>query len=130
MSELVIWNTQLPVDQQVQAELVHHVDQMQLIAEVAKEAMDEISNIHGYAEYKTVTTLAAAEAIRKAATLNGTGAIEEVAHKQRTLRYLERTNQIIELASGKIVRQVDSVSNVQVMRQAPRRTLLSRLLEP
>jgi hypothetical protein len=65
--DIIVRESKLPAKGKIQEIYLAQTQQMRLIAEAAQEAMDEVSNVHGYATFKTVSTLAAMEVLRKAA---------------------------------------------------------------
>jgi hypothetical protein len=104
MNEIIPHTRNLPIiDQRVHRELARTNDQMRLIAERAKSAMDEISGVHTYAEYKLVTTLAAADLLRKAGSAaDSTPVAETAAYHQLRETYLAAMNQVAQNADVRV----------------------------
>jgi len=109
MAEVVVWQQTSPLAQYVQKQAARHIGNMQLIAEVAKVAMDEVSNIHGYAGYKVATTLVAAEVIQKVAASGELTPDLAAASQQQAEEYLAQMSQIAQSAGAKIVGSVDQL---------------------
>ena len=104
MTDMVLWEGKLPVERKLAKTLALHCGTIHLVAEVARVAMDQVSDLHGYAEYKVVTTLAAAELVQQGASSSVEPIpLEGAARSYRTKSYLDGMTRITETADARIV---------------------------
>ena len=88
-------------------DLVKHLERMERLVEVTKEAMDQTSEVYGYGDYKAITTLSAGELLRRASELNGSLTSEQAAALERLrTHYLERMDLLAACASDTLLREV------------------------
>lgn len=107
MSKIAVWQGNLPANRKVAQELARQMGRMELVAEIAKGAMNEVSDIHGYGVYRAATALATGEMIKQAA--GGVTPEQQAALQQQGKRYLEVMGHIAGSASAKIALSVDKV---------------------
>lgn len=87
MNDIVPFNKNLPAERAIGGQVARHMDSMRNIAELAKAAMDEISETTGYSVYKTATTLAGAEVIKRA--IGELPPNQQAAFQAQLLQYLQ-----------------------------------------
>ena len=91
-------------------DVVEHVNNMRIEATVAKLAMDELSDIYGYSDYKVHTTLLSAEVLKETSgKLFDLSASEMHEQRQRRHHYLEQMNRLTEAAGIRVLQRVASV---------------------
>lgn len=91
----------------IDGKVVEHVHNMRVEATIAKMAMDELSEVHGYSEYKVLTTLANAEALKEnASKVIELSAAEMAEYRAIRRKYLEQMNHLTEHAGAKVLRRV------------------------
>ena len=104
MSEMVLWEGTLPVERKLAKALELQCGTIHLVAEVARVAMDQVSDLHSYADYKVVTTLAAPGLTPRGASSSVEPTpLEDAARIYRTKIYLDGMTRITETAGGRIV---------------------------
>jgi RNA polymerase-interacting CarD/CdnL/TRCF family regulator len=110
LAEVEVWRGHVPADRRLQKQLEEHLDRIELIAEVGKEALEAISQLYSYSGYKVATSLATVELLRELANRQHEPSAEEAqAYQQSRQRFLEALSLISELTAGKIIQEVERV---------------------
>src|SRR4051794_17254766 len=92
----------------ISRQLAEHMEQMHISTEVAKNAIEEISEVYMYSEFKAINSLVAADMYRKAYERSGGTLSPAEAHAYIALRqqYLEQMATITAIATSQIVQDV------------------------
>jgi hypothetical protein len=110
MPEIIVWQEHPIAESNVAEQLRAHITSMRLAAAVAKAGMDGVSDIHAYAAFTGVASLAAGEAVRKQmAPDQGRSPLDEATYLFRNKKLLDTLNRIAEI-SGEVV--VDLANNL------------------
>jgi hypothetical protein len=108
MSNIVLWEGKLPVARKVAQSLALQCSNMHLVAEVGKMAMDEVSDVHAFVEYKVRTTLDSVELLHRGTSSEEESTpLQEVGRVYRTRLYLDSMTRIAEATGAKIVALTD-----------------------
>jgi hypothetical protein len=98
----------LVLDRHMSRQLTRQLAQMERIAEITKASMDEIAEVHSYAEYKVITTLTAVRLLEQAANGSALASAEEAAAREALrLAFLQRIYEVTEAADEKILEIAD-----------------------
>ena len=99
---VVVWQgNAIPVNAKSMRWLAGRVINIKQAGEVARSAVDEISDVYGYAEFKVITTLSAEDTIRKAAAASREiSPAEQAALDLLRQAFLQRIAQITDHSGG------------------------------
>jgi hypothetical protein len=94
--------------QAISRKLVEHIDQMEMCTEIAKCAIEEISEIYAYSEFKVVNSLVATDLYRNSYEQSGGKLTMAEARAYTALRqtYLDQMANISAIATSQIVQDV------------------------
>lgn len=108
-----------PTQIQVSRQMRRQINRINRIAESARVCMDVVSETHGYAMYKAVSTLAAGQIIKQAAAGTCRTASQRMQADYLQQLYLHDMLQITQQAGDRIVAKIgdvdDESENVGVM---------------
>jgi hypothetical protein len=109
---LAVRSNRLPEWRPAQRQLARQLRRMEYIAEVAKAAMDELSDNYTYSEFKMRTSMEITTKLRKDIAAGHIPPEEEEAYRHDTVEFLRRLLEVNQEASRQIRREQQRVPEI------------------